>query len=380
MPLRYKDRVKEVASNKPNASTAFNLPDSAPAGFQSFDAAYATGETMECMATNGTDWESFIGTFTAGTPDTLARTTFLASSTGSAIDWSSGGDVTIFVTASSKSLNQFSNLLEGITPGGRLTLESGVPISTADQTSKSTLYYTPYVSNIISLWDGSTWYPVEFAEVSLALSGLTSSRPYDVYAYLNAGVLALELLAWTSATARATAITLQDGRYCKSGNKTRLYIGSFYALTATTTEDSQQNRLVFNAYNQVGKKLGLVTADAGHTWTGTTGTRQYANNTAFFASMMVGIASNITVFCGAYLRGSATTNMMMIGWNYDVTNAISGDCQPLGTTTTTDIRGLAGGYSLRPAGYTKCNLLERSNDETLTLTASYGIITGEFKC
>ena len=30
MPLLYKDRVKEVASNKPNASTTFNLPDSAP--------------------------------------------------------------------------------------------------------------------------------------------------------------------------------------------------------------------------------------------------------------------------------------------------------------------------------------------------------------
>lgn len=109
MPLLYKDRVKEVASNKPNASTAFNLPDSAPAGFQSFDTAYATGETMECMATNGTAWESFVGTFTAGTPDTLARTTLLASSTGSAINWSSGGDVTIFVTPSARAVDRLQN-------------------------------------------------------------------------------------------------------------------------------------------------------------------------------------------------------------------------------------------------------------------------------
>lgn len=105
MPLNYKDRVKEVASNKPNASTAFNLPDSAPTGFQPFDSAYASADIMECMATNGTDWESFIGTFTAGSPDTLARTELLASSTGSAIDWSSGGDVTIFGTPSSKEFN-----------------------------------------------------------------------------------------------------------------------------------------------------------------------------------------------------------------------------------------------------------------------------------
>jgi hypothetical protein len=111
MSIDYADRVKEVASNKPNASTAFNLPDSAPAGFQSFDAAFASGATPECMATNGTAWESFIGTFTAGSPDTLARTTLLASSTGSAIDWSAGGDVTVFCTQSAKMLNDLSNLL-----------------------------------------------------------------------------------------------------------------------------------------------------------------------------------------------------------------------------------------------------------------------------
>jgi len=61
--------------------------------------------------TNGTDWESFIGTFTAGSPDTLSRTTLLSSSTGSSIDWSSGGDVTVFCTTSSKTLNDLINLL-----------------------------------------------------------------------------------------------------------------------------------------------------------------------------------------------------------------------------------------------------------------------------
>lgn len=110
MPLLYKGRVKEVASNKPNASTAFNLPDSAPTGFRSFDAAYATGEIMECYATNGTAWEEFIGTFTAGTPDTLTRTTLLDSSTGSAIDWSTGGDVTVFVTPSGSFLSNIDNI------------------------------------------------------------------------------------------------------------------------------------------------------------------------------------------------------------------------------------------------------------------------------
>jgi hypothetical protein len=109
--ILYKERVKEVASNKPNASTPFNLPDSAPTSFQSFDSAFTSADTMECLATNGTAWESFIGTFTSGSPDTLTRTTLLASSTGSSIDWSSGGDVTVFCTTSSKTLNDLINLL-----------------------------------------------------------------------------------------------------------------------------------------------------------------------------------------------------------------------------------------------------------------------------
>src|SRR5574343_1498427 len=128
MPLLYKGRVKEVASNKPNASTAFNLPDSAPASFRSFDAAYATGETMECYATNGTDWEEFIGTFTAGSPDTLARTTLLDSSTGSAIDWSAGGDVTVFVTPSSRELNALHSVSRSYISGLEIVWSSNTQI------------------------------------------------------------------------------------------------------------------------------------------------------------------------------------------------------------------------------------------------------------
>jgi len=138
-----------------------------------------------------------------------------------------------------------------VTPGGRLTTESGVPVSTSDRTAQSTLYYTPFVHDGIVLWDGSDWRPVTFAETSIALSGLTSGRPYDVFGYLSSGVLALELLAWTNDTTRATAVTLQDGRYCKSGDKTRLLLGSIYTTGTTTTEDSQVNRYVGNVYNAV---------------------------------------------------------------------------------------------------------------------------------
>lgn len=99
MSIIHKTRVSEIASNTPVAGTAFNLPSSAATGYKTFASAYATTNRCPCFATNGVDWESFIGTLASGTPWTLARTTLLESSTGSAINWSlaSGSPVTIFV-------------------------------------------------------------------------------------------------------------------------------------------------------------------------------------------------------------------------------------------------------------------------------------------
>ena len=151
-------------------------------------------------------------------------------------------------------------------PGGRLTLESGVPVSTTDQTAKTTVYYTPFVHNVINLWDGANWAPTEFTETSLALGTLTSGKPYDVFGYLSGGALALELLAWTNDTTRATAVTLQDGRYCKSGDKTRLLLGTFYTTSATTTADAESYRYVSNVYNQVRKRLANSSTSS-HTYT-----------------------------------------------------------------------------------------------------------------
>lgn len=110
MARLHPSNVREVASNKPTSgATAFTLPDSATAPYRSFDSALATGDTVPVHASNGTAWMDFIGTFTAGTPDTLAQTTLLDSSTGSAIDWSAGGDVTLEVAWVGKLGEQVDN-------------------------------------------------------------------------------------------------------------------------------------------------------------------------------------------------------------------------------------------------------------------------------
>jgi hypothetical protein len=40
-----------------------------------------------------------------------------------------------------------------LTPGGRLTVETGVPISTSDRTAQSTLYYTPHLHTGLSAYE-----------------------------------------------------------------------------------------------------------------------------------------------------------------------------------------------------------------------------------
>lgn len=329
--ITHKALVKETASNKPDGSTAFNLPDSATAPARSFDSALASGTVVPYHATNGTDWEDGLGTFTAGSPDTLARNSILDSSTGSAIDFSAGGDVTVRIVWPASIATEADLLMRAAVPGGRLTLSSGNPdyqplnivsvsgqdtaadtitvtahgwtvgtmvkssatsggltvdvqyyvgnvttntVSlhttlanslagtskvditgtvtadiTANGVANTSIYYAPYVHNLINLWDGYRWKAIEFAETTLALSGLTSGKPYDVFGYLSAGALALEALVWTDDTTRATDITRQDGRYCKSGDKTRLWLGSFYSTGTDSTERSTGSLYLVNGYN-----------------------------------------------------------------------------------------------------------------------------------
>src|SRR5262245_44672576 len=95
MALVHKDRVCE--SSTTTGTGTYNLAG-AVTGFQGFVAGIGNGNTCYYCATDGTDWEVGIGTVTDVTPDTLARTTILASSNGgSAVNWGAGTK-RIFVT------------------------------------------------------------------------------------------------------------------------------------------------------------------------------------------------------------------------------------------------------------------------------------------
>ena len=141
---------------------------------------------------------------------------------------------------------------------GRLTTESGVPVSTSDRSNQSTLYFTPYEGSRIALFNGTSWILFTFSEISLALSGLTAGNNYDVFVYSNAGTPTLELgTAWTNASVRATALTKQDGVYVLNGSTTRRYVGTIRATAATQTQDTAAQRFVWNYYNRVRRTLAV---------------------------------------------------------------------------------------------------------------------------
>lgn len=184
-----------------------------------------------------------------------------------------------------------TKLIAGICEG-RLTLTTALPVTTADVTGATNVFFTPYKGTNIALYDGTTnWGLFPFTERTLALGTLTNDLPYDVFIYNNAGTITLEALAWSSKTARATALVLQDGVLSKTGALTRRYLGTFHTTATTTTEDSAAKRLLWNYYNRVNRPLSV--RDTADTWSIITGAIRQANaSTANQVAVVIGFAED----------------------------------------------------------------------------------------
>ena len=202
---------------------------------------------------------------------------------------------------------------------GRLTLTSGTPVTTADVTGATSIYFAPYTGSQISLYDGSTaWNTRTFTQITIALGTLTSGLPYDLFAYDNATVVAFDApVAWTNGTTRATALTTQDGVLVKTGATTRRYIGTFHTTSTTTTEDSFAKRFLSNYYNRVSSLVRVQ--DTTDSWAYTTATWRQANAAATNqVALVVGWAEDeITVHVSvASVNSSADiTRQVGIGQN-----------------------------------------------------------------
>ncbi|HDA7274793.1 TPA: hypothetical protein O5T84_002923, partial [Staphylococcus aureus] len=188
-------------------------------------------------------------------------------------------------------------------PQGRLTLTSATPVLTSGVTAGTSLYYTPYVGNLVPIYNGASMVPTAFSELTLSLvSSHAANTIYDVFVFSNSGVLTLVTgPAWTNSSAATgargsgsstTELTRIGGMYvnavamsARNGSTTynvganlATYLGSILIdgsagqLTCHTAFGQSRKWGVWNAYNQ--QQIFLIAGATGdYTSNTTTGWR-----------------------------------------------------------------------------------------------------------
>lgn len=139
--------------------------------------------------------------------------TFLTQTPG---DNTTKGATTAFVTAAVAagtagvtSLNGATGALTlNIVPGGRLSLQINVAVMTADQSGVQNIYYVPYVTAQVPIYNGSNVVPTAFTQLTLALAGSASwaaNTNYDLFVANDSGTIRLcSGPAWSGNTTRGT--------------------------------------------------------------------------------------------------------------------------------------------------------------------------------
>lgn len=200
----------------------------------------------------------------------------------------------------------------------RLSVVSGLPITSGNLIGQTTVYLNPYNGDTIALYDGSNWtnYTTSGKSVSLSLTGvLNSGQLYDIYCYNNAGVPALELsTVWTNQNTRADAIQYVNGVPLKSGTLTRRFVGTLMtSQSGTGVDDCTPTRGLWNWDNRVLRYLHFVDNNA-FTYN-TSGTpvsqiwRGVSGNTLIWTQGLPGIGGNIALFTGSNRSAGTSGNL-----------------------------------------------------------------------
>ena len=249
--------------------------------------------------------------------------------------------------------NDFTGVNSGlvIPVQGRLTLTTATPVTTADVTAATTIYFTPYKGNKVALYDGtSKWKVYGISELSIAVPA-TTNQMYDVFVYDNSGTPTLELTAWTNDTTRATALTTQNGVLVKTGATTRRYVGSFRTTGVSgQTEDSNAKRYVWNYHNRVFRRMYV--RDTTDSWTYSTAAWRQANNSAANQiDFVIGVLEDpVTATLTVSATTSGTARNVSAGLKLDAVNGedfTSGDGVFYPSTARSD------GYATITATYSK---------------------------
>lgn len=154
MALERHNRIVETTTT--TGTGTYDLAG-AKTGFEAFVDRVTSGATVEYCVTDGTDFEIGIGTFTDASPDTLARTTILASTNGdAAVNWGAGSkDIFISLPASSMVPGD-ANEAAYFSADGVLDGFSPIALSTTTQNMLLTTSGTGVIGQIIKATAGQT--------------------------------------------------------------------------------------------------------------------------------------------------------------------------------------------------------------------------------
>jgi hypothetical protein len=174
-------------------------------------------------------------------------------------------------------------------PGGRLTLSATNPI--ADASGVSTFYYLPYAHGIVPFWNNalSVWEYRPIPEAGLSLTRPTENpRIVDLYATTRPNepnTFGMDIQSWTNDTTRFIPLTRKHGipvvAYTSGETPLRTYLGTIRftgANGAARMFDTPTQRFIFNAHNQVSKRV--LRYEPANTWTDNSSTWKPYNNSS----------------------------------------------------------------------------------------------------
>lgn len=251
-------------------------------------------------------------------------------------------------------------------PQGYLSLNSGTPSINGDVVAGTSVFYEPYVGNLIPLYNGTSFVPTAFTAMALVLSSShVANNIYDVYVFNNSGVPTIVTgPTWSAGTsgsitagscARGTgaggsALSLVNGIYTNAAQITgrngattytiaanlATYVGSIFMdgtngqITCHRSWGSSRKWGVWNAYNRI--PIEMRGGDSTASWAGTTAgvIRAARADTANKITTFTGLAEEIVVvhllqaLQAQMTSGTGGSAGQRVGIGVNVTNAFSG--------------------------------------------------------
>lgn len=346
---------------------------------------------------SGTNWE-----VPAKLPPGGAVGAVLVKSTGADFDveWGSGQSATA--------------------PQGRVSLTSGVAVTTSDVAGAPTVYYVPSAGNRVPIYDGSAVLSKGVGSgLALSLDADSghagyhqSGRNFDIFVAMDAGVVRLGTgPSWNSGAvsgsdtvrgsgAGSTELEIFEGLWVNkntitirfgsaSGNTVSVparratYVGSIRTTANGQTDDTQEKRLVYNAYNQAIRALSRREPAASWTYAAALTWRQQNANANNKFDVLAGLGGSYIDITQMGRAAGSVAIAVNVGVGIDVTNADFSSYSRVTVASSTVFGYPEASYAgYVPIGYHYYALLERTDTATATFyggsaanNANFGQVT-----